>query len=59
MYSVRNINGTTRWSQGNYSNKLGYYIKYQSEYDKSSNYKNEFEKSRLTINEFYKKHIFV
>ena len=59
MYSVRNINGTTRWSQGNYSDKLGYYIKYQSEYDKSSNYKNEFEKSGLTINEFYKKYISV
>lgn len=57
MYSVRNINGTTRWSQGDYSNKLGYYIKYRSEYDKSSNYKNEFEKSTLTIDEFYKKHI--
>ena len=42
MYSVRNINGTTRWSNGYYSNTLGYYIKYQSEYDKSSNYKNEF-----------------
>ena len=54
MYSVRNINGTTRWSEGNYSNKLGYYIKYQSEYDKSSYYKNEFEKSGLTIDEFYK-----
>ena len=59
MYSVRNINGTTRWCQGNYSDKLGYYIKYQSEYDKSSNYKNEFEKSGLTINEFYKKYISV
>ena len=54
MYSVRNINGTTRWAQGNYSNELGYYIKYQSEYDKSSYYKNEFEKSGLTIDEFYK-----
>ena len=55
MYSVRNMNGTTRWSQGNYSNELGYYIKYQSEYDKSSYYKNEFEKSGLTIDDFYKK----
>lgn len=54
MYSVRNINGTTRWSQGNYSNELGYYIKYHSEYDKSSYYKNEFEKSGLAIDEFYK-----
>jgi hypothetical protein len=57
MYSVRNINGTTRWSKGNYSNELGYCIKYQSEYDKSSNYKNEFEKSELTVNDFYKKKI--
>ena len=55
MYSVRNMNGTTRWSQGNYSKELGYYIKYQSEYDKSSYYKIQFEKSGLTIDEFYKK----
>lgn len=55
MYSVRNINGTTRWTLGDYSNELGYYIKYNSEYEKSSYYKNEFEKSGLTIDEFYKK----
>ena len=54
MYSVRNINGTTRWAIGYYSNELGYYIKYYAEYEKSSYYKNEFEKSGLTINEFYK-----
>jgi hypothetical protein len=40
MYSVRNING---------------YIKYQSEYNKSSYYKEQFEKSGLTIDDFYKK----
>jgi len=57
MYSVRNINGSTRWKHGIYSNQLGYYIKYQSEYDKSSYYKNEFEKSGLTIDEFYKEYI--
>ena len=55
MYAVRNIGGTTRWSQGEYSNALGYYIKYQTEYDKSSNYKIQFIKSRLIIDEFYKK----
>jgi hypothetical protein len=44
MYSVRNINGTTRWASGKYSSELGYYIKYQSEYDKSNYYKDEFEK---------------
>jgi hypothetical protein len=57
MYAVRNINGTTRWSVGCYSNELGYYIKYPTEYDKSSNYKNEFEKSGLTIDDFYKQKI--
>ena len=54
MYSIRNKNGTTRWSVGQYSNKLGYFIKYQSEYDKSSLYKSNFEKSKLSIYEFYK-----
>jgi hypothetical protein len=53
MYSVRNINGTTRWKEGNYSNKLGYYIKYDTEYNKSTYYKNNFEKTGLTIDEFY------
>jgi len=57
MYAVRNINGSTRWAHGNFSYKLGYYIKYQSEYDKSSYYKDEFEKSGLTSDEFYKKYI--
>ena len=59
MYSVRNIHGSTRWSQGNYSNNLGYYIKYQSEYDISTYYKNEFTKSGLNIDDFYKKKIHI
>jgi len=54
MYSVRNINGSSSWSMGEFSEKLGYYIKYQSEYEKSSYYKTEFEKSGLSINEFYR-----
>jgi hypothetical protein len=54
MYTVRNINGTSRWNHmGNFSKKHNYFIKYQSEYDKSSYYKNQFEKSKLTIDEFY------
>ena len=57
MYTVRNIYGSTRWMLGIYSNELGYYIKYGSEYNKSSYYKDEFEKSALTIDEFYKKYI--
>jgi hypothetical protein len=54
MYSVRNINGTTRWSGGIYSNTLGYYIKYKSEYEKSNDYKNKFIKSGLSVDNFYK-----
>jgi len=54
MYTVRNINGTTRWAQGEFSNELGYYIKYSGEYENSSNYKNKFLQSGLTIDEFYK-----
>jgi hypothetical protein len=57
MYSVRNINGSTRWCKGDYSEELGYYIKYKSEYEKSIGYKKEFENSGLTIDEFYKKKI--
>jgi len=32
MYSVRSIGGHSRWSEGKFSSKFGYYIKYQSEY---------------------------
>ena len=55
MYAVRNINGTTRWSEGIFSEKLGHYIKYENEYIQSTHFKNEFETSGLTIDEFYQK----
>jgi len=54
MYSVRNINGSTRWQEGIFSNELGYYIKYYTEYNTSKYYKNEFENSGLTIDNYYK-----
>ena len=54
MYSVRSVNGTTRWSSGIYSKFFGYYIKYKSEYKKSNYYKKKFEKSRLSMYDFYK-----
>jgi len=57
MYSVRNINGTTRWSEGNFYQELGYFIKYDNEYNYANLYKNEFEISELTIDDFYKKQI--
>ena len=58
MYSVRSENGTTRWREGKYEKSLGYYIKYQSEYEKSSYYKEEFNKSKLSIYNFYKNRIY-
>ena len=57
MYTVRNINGSTSWSVGRFSNELGYYIKYPTEYNKSADYKTQFENSGLTIDEFYSKQI--
>jgi hypothetical protein len=55
MYTVRNINGKTRWREGLFMNELGYFVKYPSEYEKSIYYKKEFENSGLTMDEFYKK----
>jgi hypothetical protein len=57
MYSVRNKNGTTRWASGSYSTELGYYIKYKTEYDKSTYYKTLLKKFGLTADEFYNKYI--
>lgn len=54
MYAVRPVNGTTRWSSGHFSDSLGYYIKYLTEFEKSNYYKQEFEKSGLTLTDFYK-----
>jgi len=54
MYSVRNVNGTTRWAEGTFSNELGYYVKYHSEYNLSTLYKHKFIQSGLTMDEFYK-----
>jgi hypothetical protein len=53
MYAVRGINGSTRWSTGEYNNELGYFIKYHSEYNKSLYYKNLFNNSNKSINDFY------
>ena len=54
MYCVRSKTGVTRWSDGDYSEELGYFIKYMDEYKKSSYFKAEFDKSGLDINTFYK-----
>ena len=52
MYCVRNINGISRWSQGIFSQELGYFIKYNTEYEQALNYKKELEKYE-NINNFY------
>ena len=57
MYSVRNINGTTKMALGKFSKKFNYYIKYEKEYKLSSYFKELFLKSKLTIDKFYKKMI--
>ena len=54
MYSCRTNNISTRWSEGVYVEQLGYFVKYLSEYYKSSEYLIKFNNSGLTIDEFYK-----
>ena len=55
MYAVREIGGSTRWSKGNFNEKLGYYIKYPDEFKISHKYKDRFKKSGQEIETFYKK----
>jgi hypothetical protein len=54
MYTCRNHNTPTRWSQGFYVDFLGHYVKYSTEYLKAQDYLNKFNNSGLTIHEFYK-----
>ena len=54
MYTVRPTNGVSRWRWGNYSEQHGYFIKYETEYKKSSQYKTDFENSGMSIDKFYK-----
>jgi len=57
MYAVRPVGGRTSWSLGVYSEKHGYFIKYDSEYEESSQHKADFEKERSSIDKFYKRRI--
>jgi hypothetical protein len=54
MYTCRTNNISTRWAEGVYVEKLGYFVKYLTEYNKSSDYLIKFNNSGLTIDEFYK-----
>ena len=53
MYSVRNTNGSTRWAGGYYSNELGYFIKYHTEFNRSNHLKHLFNISGKNINDFF------
>lgn len=56
MYTVRGVNGATRWASGKYSPHHGYFIKYVSEYMKAHYYKNMFVTHGYTdASAFYKK----
>lgn len=58
MYAVRNVDGTTRWSTGKFNKGLGYFVKYQSEYEISEKYKVEYEsKYNSELNAFYREKI--
>jgi len=57
MFSVRNINGSTRWTKGFFCEELGYFIKYPNEHIKSSFFKKEFELSGLNIDDYYRKYL--
>ena len=53
MYTVRPVDGTTRWALGSWSDEHGYYIKYQNEYKKAMLYKLLFESIHKNKKEFY------
>ena len=57
MYAVRPINGTTRWSVGQYSKEHDYFIKYASEYEISQRHKADFDREKCSIDDFYRKRI--
>ena len=57
MYSVRNTGGPTRWSGGTFSNNLGFYIKYKTEYGESDHWRRVLQGSGSSIDSFYEKHI--
>jgi hypothetical protein len=47
------MSGSTRWATGAFSKEHGYYIKYPTEYEKSSYYKKMYHNSGKNINEYY------
>ena len=54
MYTIRPIDGKTRWSVGEFSKDHNYYIKYRDEYDLALYFKKAFNEVELDIDTFYK-----
>jgi hypothetical protein len=55
MYAVRNKDGLTRWAVGDFDETLGYYIKYKTEYDKSTHYLKHFKESKFNdVQDYYR-----
>ncbi len=58
MFTVRNIDGTSRWSHGTFNNDLNCFVKYQSEFHKSNEYLTLYQESNIhDIDLFYKNFI--
>jgi hypothetical protein len=57
MYTVRPIGGSSRWAQGFYSEKHGYFIKYPGEYQSAEMHRKKFKKERCDIDTFYRNRI--
>ncbi len=57
MYTVRNINGTTRWSGGVLNEELNYYVKYQTEFNKSNQYLTKYIDSNISDPDIFYKNL--
>lgn len=57
MFTVRPINGTTRWAAGKFSPEHNCYIKYMSEFETSQKLLTDFENEQKTLEEFYQQRL--
>ena len=53
MYSVRERNGSSSWSYGNWNEDLGYYIKYEKEFESYQKFVDVFKSQQEWV-DFYK-----
>ena len=57
FFTVRNIDGPTRFSKGAFNESLGFFIKYHTEYNIYKWHENNFITSGLSIDDWYSKNI--